>query len=76
MFARHRVGMTKNRAPLRRDITAPKTNRALHEHYVRAINNALETGRDREAHELASAYAKDLGANDGTPETGVTKTVR
>ncbi len=58
--------MTNNRYPApRRDISAPKTNRALHDHYVRAINGALEAGRDNDAYELADAYAKDLGA----PET-------
>jgi hypothetical protein len=57
--------MTNNRYPaLRRDITAPKSHRAMHEHYVRAINWALEAGRDSDAYELADAYAKDLGATE------------
>jgi hypothetical protein len=63
--------MTNNRYPaLRRDITAPKNHRAMHEHYVRAINGALEAGRDQVAYELATAYAKDLGA----PETRAPET--
>jgi hypothetical protein len=57
--------MTKNRYPApRRDTTAPKNQRALHDHYVRAINGAVEAGRDHVAYELATAYAQDLGASE------------
>ena len=55
--------MTNNRYPaLHRDISAPKNNKSLHEYYVRAINGALEAGREDEAYELANAYAEDLSA--------------
>lgn len=50
----------KRRSALRRDITAPVTNPITHDHYVRAINLALESGREHDAHELAAAYANDL----------------
>jgi enoyl-CoA hydratase/carnithine racemase len=43
-----------------RTINAPKANRAMHEHYVRAVNAALESGRDDQAAELAAAYGDDL----------------
>jgi hypothetical protein len=53
--------MKINRYPaLRRDITAPRTKTALHEHYVRAINGALEAGREEDAYDLAVDYANDL----------------
>jgi hypothetical protein len=55
--------MTNKRHPaLRRDITAPKSRTSLHDHYVRAINLALENGRENDAYDLATAYSNDLSA--------------
>jgi len=45
-------------------MTAPLRQKALHDHYVRAINAALAAGRDRDAQDLAEAYALDLTFSD------------
>jgi hypothetical protein len=37
-----------------------KHEHLLHDHYVRAVNVALAAGRDRDARELAGAYADEL----------------
>jgi hypothetical protein len=37
-----------------------KHENSLHDHYVRAVNVALAAGRDRDARELAVAYADEL----------------
>jgi hypothetical protein len=53
--------MTRKRPiQLVRTINSPKVNRAMHDHYVRAVNAALESGRDEQAEELAAAYGDDL----------------
>jgi hypothetical protein len=51
--------MTKNRHPItdRRGVVA---SNSLHERYVRAVNSALQDGRESVARELAAAYADDL----------------
>jgi len=56
--------VTKTRPALRRDMTAPRTRTALHDHYVRAINCALEAGHEQDALELAAAYSDDLNASE------------
>jgi hypothetical protein len=44
-------------------VSAPVDNRSLHEHYVFAINNAIETGHDDWVSELADQYAAELAAD-------------
>jgi hypothetical protein len=51
--------MTNRRAPLNRHEIIAKRIAAMHDHYVRAINSAVQDGRDHDVSELAAAYAKD-----------------
>jgi hypothetical protein len=52
-------------------MTAPRTRSALHDHYVRAINCALEAGHEQDALELAAAYSDDLSASETSQSLAV-----
>jgi hypothetical protein len=57
MWSRQRGTMTRRQRLTNESIeNAASSGPAVHEHYVRAINDAVHAGRDADVYELAAAY--------------------